>query len=847
MQTATQLTRRITTALPLLAAVLAAMPAQTRAANGTWTGNAVVDDGLGNLIPVPLWSNLANWSGGIPGAANPVTPSDNPAVGDTATFGAATNTAVSIGSITLNKVAFTGAAPAYSFTGSMTLSANGAVSVDSGAAAQTINPSAFLGSSTITNNSSNLLTLLTTAPTQTANSTMTFGGSGNITTTAALASANTAGLAIVKNGPGTLTLNASNSSSFVSLTVNEGRVMGNNANSFANKWIALGAGTTAEMTAANSPATNFGNGGTVAAPNPGMAINGNTTLFFNQASPSASNRWILGASGVSTMTSSNSPTVLFKTAISGARIAVQMQTQNFDGTWKLGDHATVTINHPTSSGSANLRMDMGDAASVGVHTLRSGTSSQAQTGTVRSIVPIVLGELRGTNTSSMLAGREGVGTQTTGTQYLVGGLGTSTTYSGRITDGISNNGTGDGASGSVTLPDGSTITSNYALSAGMAGSQATTEFVKTGAGTLTLTNTNTHTGGTVIQGGRLAVTSDSALGAAYTGQLRPFSLIPYSDVGGNVNKYVGGTLPTAVLTGGNPAVAATVGVFSSASPINDNTLFLAFGTTAGASSSVGSGYVSVPTLSFTGGSDPDSLVGSVRVKGLLTLDGGTLQTDAGITSNRAVVVTSAGGTIDTNGFDSTLSGVINGSGDLTKAGNGILTLTGDNTLTGLTTVAGGVLNLEGTLAGSVTVNAGASLTGDGTAGSATILGTIAPGNSIGELNFGGPTTLSGTAMIELDAAGAPNADLINVAGAVTLGGDLTVSWLSAPGPGTYNIIDATSFSGSFANVNLPALTGSLTWDTSQLNTAGILTVVPEPGSALLALLSGGLLLRRRRR
>ena len=82
---------------------------------------------------------------------------------------------------------------------------------------------------------------------------------------------------------------------------------------------------------------------------------------------------------------------------------------------------------------------------------------------------------------------------------------------------------------------------------------------------------------------------------------------------------------------------------------------------------------------------------------------------------------------------------------------------------------------------------------------------------------------------------------------VTLGGALTVAWLSAPAPGTYNIVDATSFSASFPNVNLPALTGSLTWDTSQLNTAGILTVVPEPGSALLALLSSGLLLRRRRR
>jgi fibronectin-binding autotransporter adhesin len=86
------------------------------------------------------------------------------------------------------------------------------------------------------------------------------------------------------------------------------------------------------------------------------------------------------------------------------------------------------------------------------------------------------------------------------------------------------------------------------------------------------------------------------------------------------------------------------------------------------------------------------VIGSLSGSGVVLLDGHSL-------------------TIGSNNFDTTLSGLIQESGALTKAGTGTLTLTHANTYTGRTTVTAGTLlvnNLtgSGTGTGPVQVQAG---------------------------------------------------------------------------------------------------------------------------------------------
>ncbi|QQO34452.1 autotransporter outer membrane beta-barrel domain-containing protein [Bradyrhizobium diazoefficiens] len=85
----------------------------------------------------------------------------------------------------------------------------------------------------------------------------------------------------------------------------------------------------------------------------------------------------------------------------------------------------------------------------------------------------------------------------------------------------------------------------------------------------------------------------------------------------------------------------------------------------------------------------------------LSFDGGTLRNTAAMSTARAVTLNGGGGTFQTDG-DLSVSTAIGGAGGLTKTGVATLTLTGDGTYTGGTTISAGTLQLgNGGTSGSV--------------------------------------------------------------------------------------------------------------------------------------------------
>jgi outer membrane autotransporter protein len=116
------------------------------------------------------------------------------------------------------------------------------------------------------------------------------------------------------------------------------------------------------------------------------------------------------------------------------------------------------------------------------------------------------------------------------------------------------------------------------------------------------------------------------------------------------------------------------------------------------------GVGGAPSTSFETGdtyNEDDLSDGTV----LPQFDGGTLALDNPTTLTTDFTINDAGGNIDTQGNDATASGAFSGTGGLTKTGEGTLTLTGTNSYGGGTTIDGGTLVANtGTLPGDVTNN-----------------------------------------------------------------------------------------------------------------------------------------------
>jgi len=308
----------------------------------------------------------------------------------------------------------------------------------------------------------------------------------------------------------------------------------------------------------------------------------------------------------------------------------------------------------------------------------------------------------------------------------------TTTYTSAYAGGTINPGD------TVVLDNGATIegaiTNNGRLQFNQTSGTLTMSSALTGSGTLSLTNAGTLmlTGTTVSNGIGLDMTTTVDSGRLLIGNNGGRSLFMGNTNGGvgtlSINGgYVGnGTSYLGYEAGGQASVTVSSGTWSNGSftyvgwdgsATLDVTgggsvsgVFCSIGKNAG---SVGSVTVSGGTMSYSsnltvaeGGTGSLTIGngGLVVVKGnvvrgasgTISLNaGGTLQIGTG--TNTGVLLGGTGsltnnGTVVFNRFNaSTYSGVLSGSGTVTKLGLGTLTLSGNNGYTGATNVNGGVL------------------------------------------------------------------------------------------------------------------------------------------------------------
>ncbi len=268
------------------------------------------------------------------------------------------------------------------------------------------------------------------------------------------------------------------------------------------------------------------------------------------------------------------------------------------------------------------------------------------------------------------------------------------------------------------------------------------------------------------------------------------------------------------------------------------------------------------------------LSGNNTYSGTVTISGGMLEIGGSGTlgnvspgvgnyaGNISIASTSSGRLVYNSSATQTLGGVISGAGQVFVE-HGTLNLDGNNDYTGGTTVNGGTLAVNGSLASAVTISGGTLLVNDSLAsssitftsgtlggegeitGNVTVpaVGNLAPGSDgVGTLNIDGALDISaiaddsGTLFFELGPLAGPN-DLIAVSGILTIGAsklrwsDFDFTNLGGMQPGTYTLISTGSeISGTLntANGNDRGSIGSL--DNVRLEIIGhdlVLTVPPQ--------------------
>ncbi len=199
--------------------------------------------------------------------------------------------------------------------------------------------------------------------------------------------------------------------------------------------------------------------------------------------------------------------------------------------------------------------------------------------------------------------------------------------------------------------------------------------VKAGSGTFTLTGANTYTGGTVVDAGNLTLAASGVLASRVLNRAGFTNAGTISGGVSNTGTFV--TTGTVVGTLVNLGTGTTSLAGTLTGDIDNSSGIALTGTTNGIRQvqQAGNGVFDLAGFNTT--------IGSLAGGGTVLLGAGTL-------------------TLGGNNADTGFGGVISGSGGLIKIGSGSIVLSGVQTYSGLTEIAGGTFVLaDGQLAGSV--------------------------------------------------------------------------------------------------------------------------------------------------
>ena len=318
-------------------------------------------------------------------------------------------------------------------------------------------------------------------------------------------------------------------------------------------------------------------------------------------------------------------------------------------------------------------------------------------------------------------------------------------------------------------------TINYTFS-GVGKISGTGTLVKTNSGALTILTTNDYSGVTTIYQGVLQLGNGTAFGS----------------IGTNLVQNSGGAF-VLDLPGSN-----------------------SFSNTIGGAGSL-----------VQAGSGTLTLTASNTYSGGTTISAGSLQLNTGawfgsgtVTNNGALAFNGSG--------NSTVSAVISGTGVLTLANSGTLTLTGNNIYNGGTAVNKGTLLVNnstgsGVGTGAVTVASDATLSGSGVIGGATTInsgGIFAPGNPVGTLTVSNNFTANSGAILNYTLG--TTSDKTVVSSNLNLSGTLNITGGSGFTSATYPLF---TYGGALTLGSLAIALPANTSGTIDTNTPGLVNLV----------------------